>query len=270
MSINANNIRDLPKPSFINWMAKEESISLQGVDTVCYRLDHVVDVAALDEWAVHLRRHYIRDDELADESSGIGKTPSDYLKEFIIPSKKRIRTGDFAEIIVSDMLQFVEGFESPRYKHHGREDRNDSEHGVDVIAYHAFNPTDPKASDELILVEVKSGAGSPLRDVLRRVGADCGKDEARRAMTLNYIRQRSMRAGDSRTASEMSRFLIKGDHSYKSTYAGAATVGLKSLNDKLDNMTAEEFGVQGYDKLFIIHADKLIDLIENVYDRCKQ
>ncbi len=270
MSIDANNIRDLPKPSFINWMAKEESISLHGVDTACYRLDYEVDEAALDEWALHLRRHYVRDDELAAESHGIGRTPSEYLKEFIIPTEKRMRTSDFAEILVSDMLQFVEGYESPRYKHHGRTASNASERGVDVIAYPAFDPEEPKASDELILVEVKSGAASSLREVLNRVGADCGKDEARRAMTLNYIRQRSLRSKDDRTSSEMARFLMKGDHSYKSTFAGAATVGVRNLEGKLDNMTAEEFGVQGYDRLFIIHADKLMDLIENVYGRCTQ
>lgn len=251
-------------------MAKEENVSLQGVDTVCYRLDYELDETALDEWAIHLRRHYIRDDELAIESDGIGSSPAEYLEEYILPTEKRMRTGDFAEILVSDMLQFIEGYESPRYKHHGRTASNASERGVDVIAYPAFDPGNPLPSDELILTEVKSGAGSTLREVLKQVGADCGKDEARRAMTLNYIRQRSLRAKDERTAREMSRFLSKGDHTYKSTFAGAATVGIGSLDGKLDDLTAEEFGVQGYDKLFIIHAGKLMDLIERIYSRCRQ
>ena len=270
MIINANNIRDLPRPYFIKWMVKEQDISLQGVDTVCYRLDYELNESALDEWAIHLRRHYIRDDELAVESGGIGRSPSEYLKEFIIPTEKRMRTADFAEILVSDMLQFMEGFESPRYKHHGRSASNASERGVDVIAYPAFDPKNPSANDELILVEVKSGAGSTLREVLKRVGADCGKDEARLAMTLNYIRQRSMRAKDERTANEMSRFLSKGDHTYKSTFAGAATIGIRSLSNRLEPLTAEEFGIQGYDKLFIIHAGDLMDLIERIYDRCRR
>lgn len=243
---------------------------LQGVETSYYRLDFDIDEAALDEWAVHLRRHYIRDDELAAESSGIGSTPAAYLAESIIPTKKRIRTGDFAEILICDLLQFVEGYESPRYKHHGRIDRNESERGTDVIAYPWFDPSNPNEADELILVEVKSGAGSSLKETLGRVGADSGKDEARYAMTLNYMRRRSMAAEDKQTEREMSRFLMKGDQTYKRTFAGAATIGLKSLKGKLEGLAAEELGIGAYDKLFIVHAGKFMDLIEDVYDRCTQ
>ena len=96
-------------------------------------------------------------------------------------------SGDFAEMLISDLLQFVEGYEVPRYKQHARKDRNSSEHGTDVIAYKVENPDMPSENDELLAVEVKSrSASSGLSTALSEAAKDSPKDRSRVAMTLAY------------------------------------------------------------------------------------
>ena len=64
MEINSSNIRSLPKPSFIDDLAVETEVSIPGIETRCYLLNFCQDEAALDAWALHIRRHYVRDDVL--------------------------------------------------------------------------------------------------------------------------------------------------------------------------------------------------------------
>ena len=62
--INRFNIRDLPKPDFIEWLVEEDDVRIDGAVTRCFRIEGVMDDGALQRWALHVRRHYIRDDEL--------------------------------------------------------------------------------------------------------------------------------------------------------------------------------------------------------------
>lgn len=268
MATELTNTRSLPKPSFLKWIIQEESIIVEGIETNCYKLDFRTDDQVLDDWAIHVRRHYIRDDEL-DRVVALIKQPKDeYLQSVVIPSTPQIRAGDFAEIIISDLLQFISGYEVPRYKQHGRIDRNTSEHGTDVIAYRLSSTEEPSSDDNLMLIEVKSGASSNLKTALKRAADDSGKDHARAAMTLNYYMRRSMNCGDERTAKEVARFLDKGEHTYRETLAAAAVGGTEDAAKDLYDCTANSLGLVGYDKLFLIHKKKLMDLIHAVYDRC--
>ena len=63
-TINCSNIRELPKPCCIDWLVREDSVSIDDADVKCFRIEGSVDENALQKWALHIRRHYLRDDEL--------------------------------------------------------------------------------------------------------------------------------------------------------------------------------------------------------------
>lgn len=167
--INRDNIRDLPRPSYIKWLLREKK-HVPGIPTDCYFLDWDIDEAELEAWALHVRRHYIRDDELLEDSSLYRMNVEEYLSNFCIPMRyerdrrgSSVRAGDFAEIIISDLLQFVEGLSVPRYKQVDRLNPNASDQGSDVVAYKIKDPNDPVKDDLLLIVEVKAKLTDPVR-----------------------------------------------------------------------------------------------------------
>ena len=177
--------------------------------------------------------------------------------------------GDFAEIMISDLLQFVEGYEVPRYKQHGRTDKNSSEHGSDVIAYKITDPEKPNASDELLAIEVKSrSASTDLTGAISEASKDSKKDRSRVAMTLSYYSMRSLKSGDRQTSAELRRFLKASEHPFIESFGIGAVVGVKNAKRQLDGRDASEFLINQNDRVFIIHKNHLMDLIREVYSRC--
>ncbi len=266
--INSSNIRSLPKPSFIADLVVETEVSIPGIETRCYLLDFCQDEDALDAWALHIRRHYVRDDALKKNCAFRDVTTEEYLKEHVIPQTPRMRGGDFAEIVISDLIQFVEGYVVPRYKQNRRKDPEASEHGTDVLAYKIGNVDSPSPNDELLLVEVKSAAGSPLKEAFKSVGADCGKDLSRAAMTMSYYLDECLEVGDFETANELKRLMNKGENTYKTTLAAASAAGIGDVSGHLCGETADTLGVSGYDHVYILHKVRLMDLAHSLYDRC--
>ena len=100
-AINQSNIRELPRPCFVDWLVREDEVSIEGCSVECFRLKGAIDDAALVEWARHIRRHYIRDDELREYSEFFEIGENEYLRENVIPDVPQIMAGDFAEIVIS-------------------------------------------------------------------------------------------------------------------------------------------------------------------------
>ena len=269
VKISHSNIRDLPRPDFIEWLVEEDDIQIGEVATRCFRLEGVLDEAALQAWALHVRRHYIRDDEL-DEYVEINKiNKKDYLYESCIPDTPQIMSGDFAEIMISDLLQFIEGYEVPRYKQHARKDKNSSEHGTDVIAYKVANLKIPSMNDELLAVEVKSrSASSALSTAISEAAKDSPKDRSRVAMTLAYYSRCSLQSGDERTAAEIRRFLVASEHPFHESFGIGVVVGIADARRYLRGRSASDLFIKHCDKVFIVHRANLMNLIYAVYDRC--
>lgn len=269
--INASNIRDLPRPDFIDWLAVEKDTIIRGADTRCFSLDWSIDESRLDSWALHVRRHYMRDDELSKHVDFFGLALDEYLQASVIPDVPQIRSGDFTEIVISDLLQFVEGYEVPRYKQHARKDKNASEHGADVIAYKLNDPDTPCDEDELLTVEVKSRCSSTdLKGGISEAAEDSPRDISRRAINLDYYSRCSLRDGDMRTAKEMRRFLDAGEHPFVSTFGMGVVAGIKDAKKHLAKFDAGSLCIESGRTVFIIHGTKLMDLVNEVYDRCVQ
>ena len=271
MLINTSDIRDLPRPDFIGWLAVETDVIIRDADVRCFRLDWSIDESRLNSWALHVRRHYLRDDELSKHVDYYGLAIDEYLQASVIPDVPQIRSGDFAEIVISDLLQFVEGYEVPRYKQHARKDKNASEHGADVLAYKLNNPDIPCNKDELLTVEVKSRCSSTdLKGGIREAAKDSPRDISRRAINLDYYSRCSLRDGDMKTAKEMRRFLDAGEHPFVSTFGMGVVAGIKDAKTHLAKFDADSLFIEADHTVFIVHGTKLMNLVNEVYDRCVQ
>lgn len=259
----------LKKPSFLNWLVLEDEVEISGAVTRCYWVEPGMDEDLLNEWAAHIRRHYRQDKELQRSLEGYPGDLSEYLADFVIPNVPEIRSGDFAEIVICDLLEFMENYTVSRYKHLDRVDKNCSEHGSDVIAYRLFDPQKPQSSDELLVVEVKSQASTTnLKRAITDASADSVRDRARLAMTLDYHRCRSERYGDNDNARVMARFLNRGEYPCREVYAVGAIAGVKDAKKHLGCIGLEELGLANNTPVFIVHKPKFMELIHDLYQRC--
>ena len=60
----------MSRPSHIKWFVEEQGIRLKDNTPVnCYFIDYQDDDAVLDEWALHIRRNYIDDEQLVEDAA---------------------------------------------------------------------------------------------------------------------------------------------------------------------------------------------------------
>ena len=61
-------MKDFNRPAYLNWLIKEDGVIFEdGIGLQCYRIDYdITDACVLNEWAVHIRKHYITDADLAE------------------------------------------------------------------------------------------------------------------------------------------------------------------------------------------------------------
>lgn len=276
VSINRGHIKDLPRPDYIKWMVSE-AIELDGVSTKCYRLDWEIDEALLDAWSLHVRRHYIRDDELLEDCDEFEMGADEYLREYCIPGRTRLgnaaRSGDFAEMLISDALQFIEGYESSRYKQTGRTNKDNSDQGSDVIAYKVNDPLVANPDDVLCVVEVKARLSKPyLKEAIENAAKDSKKDTSgdllRLGASLRSISKKSRIEGDETTAGIARRFMNKVERPYVLEKGAAAVVSMENIEFEMKKLKADQLGLMADEKLIVVHGKRLMDLAHSIFDRC--
>ena len=263
-------------PKYINWITEESGVVLEdGTPLVCYTLDYKLDDCVFDEWALHLRKHYITDSELDESVSVNGLSIKQYLKEYVIPQKSdefgpSSRSNDITEILVSDLLEFVFSYKVPRCKQQNRSGKTQSEHGTDIIAYKFYkNDKTPSKKDKLIAAEVKAKLTSTDADAIIDAATDSKKDEHRFAHTLDYYRKKLRSLGNTFEANEVARFQQKTENDYKITLLGAAVSSQTDIPGKvIMGITGEQLCLKNNQKIFYIHGKKLMDLAHIVYERC--
>ena len=264
------------KPKYIDWIIEEEKVFFEdGHPLKCYILDYKIDETILDEWAVHIRRHYISDKELEDSVSILSISVEQYLREYVIPQKSDIygavsRSNDISEILFSDLLEFVFGFTVPRCKQQARSGKTLSEHGTDIIAY-KFSRADnkPNRKDRLLATEVKAQLTSETADVIKSAVKDSTKDEQRFAHTLDYYRKKLKQLGNEQQALEIARFQQKPEYDYEIEYVSAAISSKEKIEDNiLLGITGEGLSLKKNQEVFYVHGKKLMELVHNVYERC--
>jgi len=263
-------------PRYITWIAEEEGVVLEdNTPLKCYTLDYVLDDAVFDEWALHLRKHYIPDDELAASLTIHGLSAEQYLREFVIPQKTddfgpASRSNDMTEILISDLLEFIYGYKVPRCKQQNRSGKTQSEHGTDIIAYRFHKGVHtPSKNDELIATEVKAQLTSNDANSIIDAATDSKKDEHRFAHTLDYYRKKLKHIGNVSESNEVARFQQKTENDYKVTFIGAAISSQQDITGKIImGITGEQLCLKSNQKIFYVHGKKLMDLTHEIYERC--
>lgn len=267
----------MDKPQYINWIVKENGVVFEDQQPLnCYKLSYEIDDDILDDWALHIRRHYVPDDELKEDSALYRLTVEEYLRQYVIPQKGEpfgpaARSNDISEILFADLFEFVLNYEVPRCKQYNRSGKNESEHGTDVIAYRFYTERkEPNKNDELVAVEVKARLSSTEAcATIKDSVADSKKDEHRFSHTLNYYRKKLRSMGKSAEAADVARFQQKTEYPYKISYVGAAVSSLPAVEKNVI------IGVKGTDlelktdqSVFYVHGTDLMALTHSVFERC--
>ena len=265
-------------PTHIKWFVEEKEIKLKdSIPVKCYLIDYHDDDMVLDEWALHIRRNYIDDKQLLEDSAVNEMTIEEYLTQYVIPQKKdtfgpTARSADIGEIIVSDLLEFVYGFSVPRYKLKNRSGKSNSQQGTDVIGYKYYYADHSKSNkDELIAAEVKATLTLEDYSSISKAIKDSAKDEHRLARSIDYCRKRLKELGQTQECEEITRFLFKPDKNYKLTYA-AAGISSKKVVDTVIELDAKDscLEIRNGEMIFFIHGKKLMELTHKIYERCKK
>jgi hypothetical protein len=93
-----------------------------GTKVPLWEFRHTKDEKILSAWAKHFRNHYCRDTEIDILRHGTGLSRADFLKRIKFPDRSTapgpsIRSGDLAEILVADYVEFVLEFWVPRTRY---------------------------------------------------------------------------------------------------------------------------------------------------------
>lgn len=274
----------MDKPTYLTWLIAEENVILNnGEPIVCYRLDYVDDDAILDNWALHIRRHYISDKELADSCEDLEMSAEDYLKQNVIPQKEEplagtARSNVISEVLFSDLLEFIYGLEVPRYRQDNMSGKTVSEHGTDVIGYKFYNPDKtPDERDYLVTVEVKAGLTERNAGVIEKAVVDAKKDEFRLAQSLDYMRKKLNRMAQKEAAGDVLRFQKKTQVDYKLDNYAAGMSSLSEIPEVdvngekskiIPEIVGDELRLKGDAGIYYVHGKKLMELAHKIYDRC--
>ena len=268
----------MQRPLYIDWFVEEKGkVIKNSVPLTCYKLDYSMEESVWENWALHIRRNYIDDEQLIDDAYVNGMSVEQYLIEYVIPQRNdefgpTARSGDITEIIVADLLEFVFNYSVPRYKMKNRSGKANSQQGTDVIAYKFYNSDkSPNEKDELIAAEVKGMLSSDTYDPIKSAIKDSQKDDHRLARSIDYCRKRLRELGATEESNEVKRFLLKPDNNYKLSFAAAAVSSREAVDDIIVlDVLGEDLEIRSGQKIFYIHGKKLMELTHSIYERCKK
>lgn len=236
------------------------------------------DAATWSAWAKHFREHYCLDSMIDVLRAG---TPyeysrADYLTSLVFPDATKtpgpsIRAGDFAEILIADLLEHHFACWVPRTRYIDKAIRNESTKGTDVIGIKLLKD-DGTASpkDSLFTFEVKAQfSGNKPNPRLQDAVNDSMKDEKRKAETLNAIKQRLAEEGRMDEVLKVQRF----QDALKNPYieqTGAAALFCTSTYDA-DNIskttTSSTHPNAKRLTLIVVRADAFMQLVHHLYER---
>ncbi|MDD2285368.1 MAG: SAVED domain-containing protein [Paludibacter sp.] len=262
------------KPHYLDWLIQEKPVTTsEGKQIIVYELVIQDDENILNAWAKHLRKHYCADSEIDVLRAGFGLERNEYLKTIKFPDERirpgpSVRSGDFAEILVADYVQYVLDYIVPRTRYDRKVNRNSSTMGSDLIGYKCGKKI--SKNDQLIVFEVKAKASDvppSSESILQKAVDDSNKDVVRLAETLNAVAQRSIDRHDIEGAKRVQRFQNSTDTPYRRTYGAAAVHSNMSYPETVLKTVSTLHHTDPDLDLLVIHCDKLMDFIHKMYGR---
>ncbi len=261
-------------PDHVAWLENNDEVivTVGGHTAEIWVLTHTNDSKILSAWAAHFRQHYCRDEDLPDLVADTGRSNSDFLTQIKFPDAKKspgpsTRAGDFGEILVADLIEYVLGYWCPRQgRYEDRENRNVPSNGTDVIGFYFAGDTS-SPDDELLIVESKSGFRPTKTNRLQQAITDSGKDAVREAMSLSAIKQRLLKINRDE-ALRVGRFQNQGDRPFKRTNVAVAVLDENVFEDlSLSESDGSKHPNSKNLRLIIIKGNSMMDLVHALYER---
>jgi hypothetical protein len=232
------------------------------------------DTKVMTAWAKHFRNHYCLDTQIDALRSGTPHSRAEYLKIIKFPDETAapgpsIRSGDFAEILVADYLQFILNYWVPRTRYVDKKIRNESSKGSDILGFKIVTKGKESKRDELAIYEAKAQlTGTKANPRLQNAIDDSVKDEMRKAESLNAIKQRYLDAGQTDDVAVIERFQNPADHPYTQASGAVALFSTPVFCP----MTIAEAKAGGHPNaprlsLIVIRGDDLMALTHQLYQR---
>lgn len=262
-------------PAYLHHLKQEKSLTLSdGFDCEVWELAVPDTSTSLSEWARRFRETYCLDSDLDILRDGTGKSRAEYLLELVFPDERiapgpAVRSGDFAEMLVSDYVEFVLGYWVPRGKYAEKGSRDESVKGVDIIGFQCQDPAEPKPTDEMLAFETKAQlGGGKYKDRLQIAVNDSGKDYLRAGETLAAMKRRMLVSGDRASMLVVQRFQDAVDRPYR-LVSGAAAILSDSAYDTDGIKGTSITGHTNADnlKLIAIRGKDLMKLANALYQR---
>lgn len=255
------------KPKYIEWFVKNpEEIKLDtGESLVVYSINHQVDDSILDEWGKHISQHYIDDYRAEERAHKLKVSKEEYLKSNWFDLAGKDISGNFAEIVFSDFIEFVLGFQVPRYKLFNNYPGN-PQHGIDLFGF-KFNEKD-STKDIVNFMEVKAVLSKKDYSTISSSVEDINKRTDKQfALILENAHEKLFSLGCFDEVTMIERFQDSEKQCIRLKSSGAITIS--------DTCTSDDFiGLKvtnGLDVMIhLIHGNDLLNVAKDLYRRaCK-
>jgi hypothetical protein len=263
------------QPAYLRYLKQVDELTLAaGEECEVWELDVPNDEACLSEWASRFRHCYCPDSQLDLLRAGTGKTREEYLLELVFPDQSKapgpgVRSGDFAELLIADFVEFLLGYWVPRDKYAEKGSRDESVKGVDIVGFKWQHEDQHHPDDEMLTFEVKAQLRGGKYDKRLQVAVDdSAKDYLRAAETLAAMKRRFLIKGDQSAIKVVQRFQNAADRPYL-LLSGAAAVLSDDAFDAAGLSTtsaAKHNNARGL-RLVVVKGEGLMDLAHALYQR---
>lgn len=259
------------KPLYLKWIKAKDIVIDHEHKICCFELMHDInDDVVLDNWAKHIRRHYISDDELDDVLEMTGMSRYEYLSQNIIPDKT-IRlgsttiSGEFAEILTYDIREYIFGEQALRGRHTFKATPEQGVTGSDILTYKLISSGASDLNDTLFITESKAVLSQTDYTVITAAYNDSSKDTFRYSVSLNYLARLYRANGDEEKKAAVCRFIRKLEKDYRQEFEGSATT---SVNTYDESKVIQEYdnGAQ-FKRIIFVYGKSLLELAKHLYER---
>ncbi len=257
---------------FTNWFEYDSTVPCIGGGQVeIWKFNYQYDIDAFDEWAKHFRNQYCSDKDIDQLRKYTGKNREDYLLDFIFPDKHQAlgpstRSGDFAEILITDFLEFVQKYWTPRIRYDRKDNRNTPTKGSDVIAIKIKDDPQGNPCDELIVYEIKARISSKKNDLNEAI-KHSSKDLLRIAESLNKAANRFFYDRDQESYDKIGRIQQMINIAKKPCSYGAALVCSNNLYNQqlVSDADVTNHPQNANLRLLLVKANDLRAIVHSLY-----
>ena len=267
----------MTKPHYLQFLKDSGLIvtTLEGVDIPIWELSVPSDDdPCLKDWAKRFRQNYCLDDEIDEMRDGTELSRSEYLLSYCFPDSSAapgpsVRSGDFAELVISDYVEHLLGYWVPRGKYGEKESRDESAKGVDIIGFKVVEAGVPNLQDELLTYEVKAQfTEKTYNKRLQTAIDDSQKDFVRSGISLNAAKRRFVKAKDKEKVALISRFQNIADRPFILKFGAAAILSGKAFDaSKLRETRAKDHPHNHTLQTIVIKGSGLMALTHALYQR---